>query len=95
MQDVWRETTHARFWNQLLNERCDMMIEASASKAPWLRSMRFDNAEVRAYQKRFGEILSARGTSMHKLIAGAWGEIWDNEDDEKQRGAALTKKACL
>ena len=92
MQEAWRETAHERFWTKLLNERCDMMIKASADKAPWLRSMRFDNAEVRSYQKRFGEILSARGTTMYKLIAGPGVRSGTTRTCDRQKKLACKSK---
>ena len=82
MNSVWDvETAHARFWRRLLNENVDKMI--NDPELFLLKHMRYDNEMAKDYQKRFGEILAERGTSMYKLIAGAYGEQWDSEDDQK------------
>ena len=92
MQEAWRETARELFWAKLLNERCDMLMSDSESNLKFIKDMRFDNKMVVDYQKRFGEILAQRGTNMYKLIAAAWDENWDSEDEEKQRGPIADKK---
>ena len=92
MNSVWDvETAHARFWRRLLNENVDKMI--NDPELFLLKHMRYDNEMAKDYQKRFGEILAERGTSMYKLIAGAYGEQWDSEDDQKDPSHMVKKEA--
>ena len=43
--------------------------------------------------------LERRNTTLYKLIASAYGEVWDDEDEEKQRSResalALEKTGCI
>ena len=82
METVWaQETAHQRFWRRLLNENVDRLINDPEKYL--LKHMRYDNAMATDYQKRYSTILAERGTSIYKLIAEAFNERWDSEDEQK------------
>ena len=85
MEKLWEdEAPEAVFFRKLLNSRVDQLV----ASPEWLRSLRFDNDQVRWWQRRAGYIFEERGLNLYELIAGAHGECWDNEDEEKARYAA-------
>ena len=91
MNSVWNEETpHQRFWRQLLNKNVDDLI--NDPEAFLLKHMRYDNDMAKGYQKRFGASLTERGTNIYKLIAGACGEQWDSEDEQKNACAPVKKE---
>ena len=82
MQATWeKDTTHARFWKELLNSRLDGLL--NDPEATTLKLLRYDHKLVRYYQRRFGPLLKERGLNLYELIAKACGEVWDVEDEEK------------
>ena len=83
MHNAWaQEEPIVRFWRRLLNENVDQLVNDPEKFL--LKHMRHDHAMVKDYQKRFGQILDERGLNLYKLIAEACGEVWDEEDEEKQ-----------
>ena len=82
MDSVWREGPVKRFWDRLLNENVDRLV--TDPEQFLLKHMRHDYAMVKDYQKRFGHIFEERGLNLYKLIAEACGEVWDDEDEQKQ-----------
>ena len=85
MEQLWAEdSAHGQFWRRLLRERA----ESIASDEVHLRRLRYQPALAKSEQKRFGHVWADAGTDVYKLIAGAYGEVWDEEDEEKQRFAA-------
>ena len=92
MEAVWRnDTPHGRFWRQLLQENADQR----RLDEDYLKRLRYRADLAKEDQKRFGHIWAEHGTNVYKLIAGAYGENWDAEDDEKQRYALEHgKKGC-
>ena len=89
MQKKW-DNEHAQFWDRLLRQRAADI----AGDPAWLKSVRYDMEEAEKLQKRFGYIWEESGTNIYKLIAGAFGETWDEEDDQKnaERVGAGTKE---
>jgi hypothetical protein len=85
MEQLWVENSaHGRFWRRLLRERAAQI----AGDELHLRRLRYLPDLVKSLQKKFGHIWADANTNLYKLIAGAFGEVWDDEDDEKQRFAA-------
>ena len=85
MEKLWEdEAPEAVFFRKLLNSRVDQLVASPEG----LRSLRFDNDQVRWWQRRAGYIFEERGLNLYELIAGAHGECWDDEDEEKARHAA-------
>ena len=61
--------------------------------AEYLRSLRYQNDRAKRDQRLFGKIWEEHGTNIYKLIAKAHGEIWDEEDDQKNEArVACTKE---
>ena len=85
MEKLWEdEAPEAVFFRKLLNSRVDQLI----TSPEWLQSLRYNNDQVRWWQKRAGYIFEERGLNLYELIAAAHGECWDDEDEEKARHAA-------
>ena len=80
MEQVWEDDGPlARFWRRLLNDRVDELVNSP----DWLKKLRYQNDEVKWWNKRCGRIFEERGINLYQLIAQAHGECWDNEDEEK------------
>ena len=79
MQEVWRDRRQA-FFEQLLRERVKKMVEQPQN----LRDLRHNHKEVERLQRKLDKYLSEENTNMYKLVARAYGECWDSEDDEKK-----------
>jgi hypothetical protein len=85
MEQLWVENSaHGRFWRQLLRDRAAQIVGDEAH----LRRLRYLPDLVKSVQRKFGHIWADANTNIYKLIAGAFGEVWDEEDDEKQQFAA-------
>ena len=96
MESVWEhDTPHARFWRQLLQQNADQR----RLDEEYLKRLRFQPARAKEDQKRFGDIWAEHNTNIYKLIAKSYGEVWDDEDEEKQRSResalALEKTGCI
>ena len=96
MESVWEhDTPHARFWRQLLQQNADQR----RLDEEYLKRLRFQPARAKEDQKRFGDIWAQHNTNIYKLIAKSYGEVWDDEDEEKQRSResalALEKTGCI
>ena len=82
MEAVWgKETKHQRFWRQLLNDRVNELL--NDPEKVLLRHMRHDYEMVKRHLHYFGAVLKERNLCLYKLIAEAYGENWDSEDEEK------------
>ena len=79
MHNVWKEDARARFWKRLVRQRA---VE-NMQDVEYLQHLRCRNDLAKAAQKQFGHIWEEHGTNIYKLIAGAHGENWDAEDEEK------------
>ena len=96
MEELWKEdSAHGRFWAQLIQENADQrMLDKE-----YLKRLRYRHDLAMEDQKRFGHIWARHNTNIYKLIASACGEVWDNEDEEKQRSresaSALQKTGCI
>ena len=95
MEAVWKnDTHHARFWRQLLQQNADQR----RLDEEYLKRLRYQPERAKDDQKRFGSIWARHNTNIYKLIADAYGEVWDDEDEEKQRSResalALEKTAA-
>ena len=91
MERAWEDNDPAaKFMRRLVRERA---VEFMRSP-DYLLPLRFDYERARRDQKHFGEIWEEYGTNVYRLIAEAYGENWDAEDEEKQMyaRAAPTKK---
>ena len=73
------DNEHAQFWDRLLRQRAAQI----AGDPAWLKSVRYDVKEAEVLQRRFGYVWKESGTNIYKLIASAFGETWDEEDDQK------------
>ena len=84
------DNEHAQFWDRLLRQRAADI----AGDPAWLKSVRYDIKEAEVLQRRFGYVWKESGTNIYKLIASAFGETWDEEDDQKnaERVGAGTKE---
>ena len=72
---MWSEpTAHEVYWCRLLEENVRKLSTPNGKKL--LRLMRTDVAMARQYQKLFGKVFDAQGTSIYRLIAAACGETW-------------------
>ena len=96
MEAVWKEdTAHSRFWRQLLQQNADQR----RLDEEYLKRLRYRNDLAKEDQKRFGPIWARHNTNIYKLIAKSYGEVWDDEDEEKQRSResafALEKTGCI
>jgi len=72
-------TAHQRFWAQLQNRALDSLLESPDE----LKGLRYKYGVLKRKQQLLQRVLDERGTSMLQLVAEAHGEIWDEEDDEK------------
>ena len=95
MESVWEhDTPHARFWRQLLQQNADQR----RLDEEYLKWLRYQPERAKEDQKRFGHIWAEHNTNIYKLIAKSYGEVWDDEDEEKQRSresaSALEKTAA-
>ena len=89
MESVWDdESPNSRFMRRLIRERAIEWMQDPT----FLKSVRFRNEEAKRMQKRFGAVWSEFGTDIYKLIAKAYGEAWDAEDEEKHAPAVATEK---
>ena len=80
MERVWEEDSpHANFFRRLLNSRVDELVNSPT----WLKRLRYNNDEVKWWQKNCGDIFDERGLNLYQLIASSHGECWDNEDEQK------------
>jgi hypothetical protein len=80
MERVWEEESpHANFFRRLLNSRVDELVNSPT----WLKRMRYNNEEVKWWQKNCGHIFEERGLNLYQLIATSHGECWDTEDEQK------------
>ena len=80
MHNVWTDDSpHARFWRKLLNQRFEQLQRSRAE----LRKLRFDYKQFKWVQKRMGAILEERGLNLFQMVAEAYDENWDSEDEEK------------
>jgi hypothetical protein len=90
MQKKW-DNEHAQFWDRLLRERAAQI----AGDPAWLKSVRYDMKEAEVLQRRFGYVWKESGTNIFKLVASAFGETWDEEDDQKNEArVACTKESA-
>jgi hypothetical protein len=81
---MWsEETIHQKFWRRLQDDRLAAMI----GDPEHLRSLRYKPEIVARTQKHLRPALERRNTTLYKLIARAYGEVWDAEDEEKSRYA--------
>ena len=92
MHQTW-DSPRERFWKRLVRQRAEQHMRDEE----YLRSLRHEHAAAKHDQKLFGAIWAEHGTNIYKLIAGACGEVWDNEDDEKNASrekniAAITQR---
>ena len=86
---MWaEETPHHRFWRRLQDDRLAEMMGDPAH----LRALRFKPEIVARTQKHLGPALERRNTTLYKLIASAYGEVWDAEDEEKSQYAVAHRK---
>ena len=76
----------ARFWKRLVRERA---LEFMRSP-DYLKGLRYDNKRAVADQKAFGHIWEEFDTNVYQLIAGAHGESWDEEDEQKEMQRVAT-----
>ena len=77
---MWEDDTPAtRFWERLVRERAIEFMQSPE----YLKKLRFNYDRAKADQKLFGKIWREYGTSVFQLIAEAYGETWDAEDEEK------------
>ena len=84
MERAWEDDSpHANFFRRLLNSRVDELVNSPT----WLKRMRYNNEEVKWWQKTCGHIFEERGLNLYQLIASSHGECWDNEDEEKHAQA--------
>ena len=78
---VWdQKTAHQRFWDNLVNGALDRLLQCPDE----IKALRYNYDEMRRLQKCLGLALDQRKTSMMRIVAEAYGETWDSEDDEKQ-----------
>ena len=63
----------------------------------YLKALRFDYVRAKHAQKRFGAVWAEFGKTVFQLIAEAYGEIWDAEDEEKHayKNPAPKKEAAI
>ena len=86
--DVWKDPPAVRFMKRLVRERAvDLM-----GSDDYLRSLRHRNDVAVSDQRRFGHIWQEYGTNVYQLIAGAHGETWDAEDEQKEAFRAQKKE---
>jgi len=89
MQETWEDDSPiARFWGRLVRERA---LEFMKSKA-YLKKLRYNYEQAKSDQKLFGTIWEEYGTNVFQLIAEAYGETWDAEDEEKRTFDCSVKK---
>ena len=94
MHKAWEDDSpRARFWSRLVRQRAEQFMRDEE----YLRSLRHRNEFAKHDQKLFGAIWAEHGTNVYKLIAGACGEVWDDEDEEKNASrekniAAITQR---
>jgi hypothetical protein len=55
----------------------------------YMRQLRYNHEMAERDQRAFGKIWEEYGTDVNQLIAEAWGENWDFEDEEKARCARV------
>ena len=79
---------HGRFWRRLIRERAHEF----AANTERLRKLRYEPEKAADSQKRFGKAWREMNTNVYKLIAGAYGESWDLEDEEKHGTFEAPKK---
>ena len=80
MHKTWEDDTpHTRFWSRLIRQRAEQFMRYEE----YLRALRHRNDIAKHDQKLFGAIWTEHGTNVYKLIARACGDVWDDEDDEK------------
>ena len=80
MERMWEgDTAHANFFRKLLNSRVDELVNSPE----WLKRLRFRNDEVKWWNKKCGRIFEERALNLYHLIAQAYGECWDSEDEQK------------
>ena len=77
--EVWSMSPQEAFLDRLMRQRVQGMLE----KPEHLKCLRHDHSRLQRIQRLFGRHLDEAGTSMYKLVAAAYGESWDFEDDEK------------
>ena len=89
---MWEDDTPAtRFWQRLVRERAIEFMQSPE----YLKKLRFDYDRAKADQKLFGHVWAEYGVSVFQLIAEAYGEKWDAEDEEKhctKKEAAVTQR---
>ena len=86
---MWEhETPQQRFWKRLVRQRA----ESHMQNAKYLQLLRHRNDLAKADQKLFGHIWAEHNTNIYKLIAKSYGEVWDDEDEEK--GGHLREKVA-
>ena len=92
MHTVWEhESPSEKFIRQLRRQRAIMFMK----NKEYLRSIRCNHEIAKADQKAFGAIWKEYGTDIYQLIAGACGESWDSEDEQKNAPAPLKKETAL
>ena len=80
MEEMWVDTSpHVTFLRKLMNNRVDELVNSPT----WLKRLRYNNDEVKWWQKNCGDIFDERGLNLYQLIASSHGECWDNEDEQK------------
>ena len=89
MHKAWEsESPAARFMQRLVRERA---LEFMCCP-DYLKALRFDYVRARQAQKRFGAVWAEFGKTVFQLIAEAYGETWDAEDEEKHAYKNTPKK---
>ena len=84
MEAGWvEETAHQRFWRSLLNTRLDQLLSDKEN----LRSLRYNWKHFTNLKEKLKLVLEERGLSLEGLVAKAFDETWDSEDEQKHNGA--------
>ena len=86
MDGLWVSSNPAKlFLDKLRRKRA---IEFMRNQS-YLRQLRYNHELAERDQRAFGKIWEEYGTDVNQLIAEAWGENWDFEDEEKARCARV------
>ena len=94
MDGLWVSSNPAKlFLDKLRRKRA---IEFMRNQS-YLRQLRYNHEMAERDQRAFGKIWKEYGTDVNQLIAEAWGENWDFEDEEKNAFAreAVKKEAAV
>ena len=82
MERVWEDVPASRFMQRLLNGNLDRMINDPEKLL--LKHMRYDNELLKRCKKYYGRILKERGLTLEQLIASAYGENWEMQEEKKE-----------